>query len=71
MQKREDLQTIQYSTRRYIRDNHVSDIIKQRDEKSEELISASQVDTMTEFDCGELVLLADGMFIKKIKLVLQ
>ena len=61
--KRENLQLIQFSVRRFIRDNHVKEMIVQREAKCGELEAASQVDTQTEFDCREIVLHPTGKVI--------
>ena len=58
--KRENLQLIQFSVRRFIRDNHVKEMIVQREAKCGELETASQVDTQTGFDCREIVLHPTG-----------
>lgn len=55
---------IQVSVRRFIRDNHVKEIILQREARCAELETAGQVDTETEFDCREIVLQFTGDHLK-------
>ena len=69
--KRESLQLIQFSVRRFIRDNHVKEMIAQREAKCGELEAASQVDTQTEFDCREIVLHPTGKAIFYLYIVLH